>query len=125
MILVITKGDEADCMYIIYQGEVGIFGDVECTFMFATCKPNQVIGEKALENDNKRGASIKALKDCKMLRLKKLHYKSIVLVSQNSLLILTFMWHQLTFNIGLDIDAEICCFGILKDCQSTEDMVLD
>ena len=59
---------------------MGIFGDVECTFMFATCKPNQVIGEKALENDNKRGASIKALKDCKMLRLKKLHFKSIVLV---------------------------------------------
>jgi len=24
------KGDEADCMYIIYAGEVGIFGDVDC-----------------------------------------------------------------------------------------------
>jgi CRP-like cAMP-binding protein len=67
-------------MYIIYQGEVGIFAEVECINMFATCKPNQVFGEKALENDNKRGASIKALKDSKMLRLKKFHFKSIVLV---------------------------------------------
>lgn len=75
------KGDEADCMYIIYQGEVGIFADVECTIQFASCKPNQVFGEKALENNNKRGASIKCITECKLLRLKKLFFKSIVLVS--------------------------------------------
>ena len=72
------KGDEATCMYIVIQGKVGIFADMECTIQFAECIPNQVFGEKALENDNKRGASIKALVDCKLLRLKKLFYKSIV-----------------------------------------------
>jgi len=75
------KGDEADCMYIIYQGEVGIFADYECTIQFASVKPNQVFGEKALENNNTRGASVKAIKDSKVLRLKKLFFKSIVLVS--------------------------------------------
>lgn len=34
------KGDDADAMYIIYQGEVGIFAEAECITMFATCKPN-------------------------------------------------------------------------------------
>lgn len=29
--IVITKGDEATCMYIIYAGKVGIFADLECT----------------------------------------------------------------------------------------------
>eukprot|EP00347_Sterkiella_histriomuscorum_P006891 403351043 len=77
--VLMRKGDEADCMYIIYQGEVGIFADVECTIQFASCKPNQVFGEKALENNNKRGASIKCLTECKLLRLKKLFFKSIVL----------------------------------------------
>jgi len=67
-------------MYIIYAGKVGIFSDVECTNQFAECTPNQVFGEKALENDNRRGASVKALVDCKLLRLKKLFYKSIVQV---------------------------------------------
>eukprot|EP00347_Sterkiella_histriomuscorum_P012747 403367377 len=77
--VIMTKGDEATCMYIIYLGKVGIFADVDCTIQFAECIPNQVFGEKALENDNKRGASIKALTDCKLLRLKKLYFKSIVL----------------------------------------------
>jgi CRP-like cAMP-binding protein len=68
-------------MYIIYSGKVGIFSDHDCTQQFAECVPNQVFGEKALENDNKRGASVKAMTDCKLLRLKKLFYKSIVQVS--------------------------------------------
>ena len=29
--IIIQKGDEANCMYILYTGEVGIFGDLECT----------------------------------------------------------------------------------------------
>ena len=28
--LVILKGDEATCMYLLYQGEVGVFSDLEC-----------------------------------------------------------------------------------------------
>ena len=39
---------------------------------------NDVFGEKALENNNKRGAYVKATSDCKVLLLKKLHYQSIV-----------------------------------------------
>lgn len=94
--LVMRKGDEADCMYIIYHGEVGIFADYDCTIQFATVKPNQVFGEKALENNNNRGASVKALRDSKMLRLKKLFFKSIVLVSQWSIR-----------NLGCNFDAKV------------------
>ena len=42
------KGDEADCMYILYQGEVSIYGDYECTIFYTTLKPNSAFGEKAL-----------------------------------------------------------------------------
>lgn len=28
---IIYKGDEANCMYIIYFGSAGVFSDVECT----------------------------------------------------------------------------------------------
>jgi len=28
--IVMKKGDEADAMYIIYHGEVGIFFDIDC-----------------------------------------------------------------------------------------------
>ena len=73
--------------------------------MFASCKPNQVFGEKALENDNKRGASVKALKECKMLRLKKLHYRSIVLVTHPS---------PHSISLGSGFNAKICSFGIFE-----------
>ncbi len=75
---IIRKGDEATCMYIIYYGSAGVFSDVECTKQLFTCVPNGIFGEKALENDNKRGASIKALTECKLIRIKKQSYKSII-----------------------------------------------
>ncbi len=67
--IVMNKGDEADCMYILYSGKVGIFVDNECTIKVAEVVPNQVFGEKALESNNKRGASVKALMECKLLCL--------------------------------------------------------
>lgn len=84
--IIINKGDEANCMYIIYFGSAGVFSDVECTKQLFTCVPNGIFGEKALENDNKRGASIKALTFCKLIRIKKQSYKSIIQVSTHFLL---------------------------------------
>ena len=61
-------------MYIIYQGEVGIFGDLECTQQWAILKANEVVGEKALENNNNRGATVKAMTFTTLLRLKKIYF---------------------------------------------------
>ena len=51
------KGDEGDCMYILFQGEVGIYINANESCV-ATLKDNKVFGERALENDDKRGATI-------------------------------------------------------------------
>lgn len=75
------KGDEGDSMYILYHGSVKIFGDPECTQYITTLTPNKVFGETALQNDEKRSASITAYTNCKLLALSKSHYNTIVRVS--------------------------------------------
>lgn len=50
------KGDEGDSMYILYSGEVGVY--VTETVCVAHLKDNKVFGERALETDEKRGATI-------------------------------------------------------------------
>lgn len=51
------KGDEGDCMYILFEGEVGVYlgEDDNCV---AVLKDNKVFGERALETDDLRGATI-------------------------------------------------------------------
>lgn len=53
------KGDEGDCMYILFSGEVGIYigegSDIKCV---ATLKDSKVFGERALDTNDKRGATI-------------------------------------------------------------------
>lgn len=108
------KGDEATCMYILYSGKVGIFVDNECTIKVAEVVPNQVFGEKALENNNKRGASVKALMECKLLCLKKVFYQSIVQVRASNLTCL-----------GRDNDAEIPSVRLPKDYRGLQELVFD
>ena len=69
-------------MYILYQGAVGIYADEECTHFLAKSTPNKVFGETALQNDEKRTASVKAMTKTKLLKLQKYYYKTIVLVSK-------------------------------------------
>ena len=68
-------------MFIIYSGEVGVYLDNECQRCIATLNENKVFGETALDRDDKRGASIVALTNTKVLVLHKLYYKNIIMVS--------------------------------------------
>lgn len=52
------KGDEGDCMYVIIRGAVGIYIDAELKNCIVTLSENKVFGERALETDDKRGATI-------------------------------------------------------------------
>lgn len=76
------KDDIADCMYILYEGKVNIYGDKECTIFIAEQKPNKVFGEQALlqEGAGKRSASIVATEKVKLLRLAKTHVQDHVVV---------------------------------------------
>lgn len=52
--LVMSVGDEGDCMYILVQGEVGVYIDEECQNCIAVLRENKVFGERALETDDRR-----------------------------------------------------------------------
>ena len=68
-------------MYILYSGVVSLYADPECQQFITNLTPNKVIGETALQNDERRTASITANTKTKLLKLQKHYYKSIVLVS--------------------------------------------
>ena len=72
------QGEEGDCMYILFSGEVGVYvNDNKCV---AVLKDNKVFGEIALETDEKRGATIIAHSHSLCLILFKRDYKEIIYV---------------------------------------------
>ena len=80
--LVMRKGDEGDCMYILFQGEVGIYvnGSEEEDKCVAILKDNKIFGERALETDETRGATVIAHHTSICLILNKKDYKDIIYV---------------------------------------------
>ena len=85
--MVINKGEDAFEMFIIYSGEVGVYTDSEREKCVAVIGKNRVFGETALERNDKRGASIVAHSEVKVLVLNKIYYRSIVLVSKSFIII--------------------------------------
>ena len=82
LILVIKKGDEGDCMYIIFSGEIGIYTGVndfedKCA---AILKDNKVFGERAMETDENRVATVIAHAKTICLMLLKKDLKEIIYV---------------------------------------------
>lgn len=66
-------------MYLLFQGEVGIYVADE-NHCVATLKDSKVFGERALETDDKRGATIIAHTNALCLILLKKDYKEIIYV---------------------------------------------
>lgn len=83
------KGDEGDCMYIIYQGEVNIYVGESSKVTVTLCE-SQVFGERAMVTDELRMATV-VVKSPKIvaLSLLKKDYKDILYVSEH-LIMLTF-----------------------------------
>ncbi|OMJ95822.1 hypothetical protein SteCoe_719 [Stentor coeruleus] len=73
---VISKGEEGDCMFLIYQGEVGIY--VNGAKIGIRCE-GDVIGEAAMDTDKPRNADAIAETSLVLLKLKKIDYQSIVM----------------------------------------------
>ena len=74
ILIVMVKDDIADCMYVLYFGEVAIYSDKECTpkGFITVQQPNKVFGEQALMKQDvagTRNASIMARTKVKLLRL--------------------------------------------------------
>jgi len=55
-----SKGDDANCMFIVIKGEVGIYLDEGLKVRLASIKDNHIFGERALLRQIKRTAWAKA-----------------------------------------------------------------
>jgi CRP-like cAMP-binding protein len=84
--IVMSKGEEGDCMYILFSGEVGVYlTENKC---LAQLKENKVFGERALDTKEKRGATIIAHKSTVCLILMKNDYLDIIYVCTSFVLLL-------------------------------------
>eukprot|EP00808_Paulinella_micropora_P020544 g36056.t1 len=76
---VIKEGENGDCMFIIYEGEVGIYKTVEGEQRELTkCKKGDYFGERALLKDEPRAASVKALGPLTLLKLDRNAFKLLL-----------------------------------------------
>ena len=73
--LVMKKGEDGDCMFIIYKGIVGIYVN---NLRVGQRIAGDVIGETAMDTEKPRIADVIAEESLVLLRLKKIDYKSIL-----------------------------------------------
>ena len=74
--IVISEGDEPHCMYMIYDGKVGIYIKGQRIHHISS---GEHLGEHALENDEPRSATAIAETNASLLKLKKTDYEDIIL----------------------------------------------
>jgi hypothetical protein len=63
---IVRKGDVGDCMFIIYQGEVGVY---DGSRLLATLKEGDAVGEFSLLDSEPRSATVTALTDLILYRI--------------------------------------------------------
>ena len=85
---IITNGEEAYEMFIVYQGEVGVYVDNECSKCVAVLNENKIFGESALDKNMKRSATVIAHTSVKVLALHKVYYWNILSVTYMFIFIL-------------------------------------
>lgn len=79
---IVTQGDHGDAFYIILLGSCAVLIN---NLHVGTISQGMSFGEKALENDAPRAATIKALETCKLMVLRSSEYKSLVATAQAKL----------------------------------------
>jgi NTE family protein len=64
-------GDPADCLYILLAGALGVYisGSQGEPRLIAFIRPGETVGEMALLSGTPRSATVRALRDCELLRL--------------------------------------------------------
>ena len=64
-------GDPADCLYILLSGALGVYvsGSQGEPRLIAFIRPGETVGEMALLSGTPRSATVRALRDCDLLRL--------------------------------------------------------
>ncbi len=69
-------------MYIIYQGEVGVYVDEDCSDCVQVLGENKIFGESPESVSSKLEANFIAHTNTKVLVLHQIYYKNIIKVSK-------------------------------------------
>ena len=76
-----NQGDEADAFYVILEGSVGVYldkNDGNPPMHIAAIAEGGSFGERALDTDSNRTATIKAVGVCELAKVTKSDYKRVV-----------------------------------------------
>lgn len=81
--VIFKAGDSGDAIYLIIKGEVEVLvpsadKDDDCWDALVVLGPGELFGEMALIEDMKRSATLRAVSDCKMWKIKKLSFDEFV-----------------------------------------------
>ena len=80
--IIINQGDAGDAFYIIGEGAVSVYlcpaADVDANEPVSTVEGGQAFGELALLYDAPRAATIKAVSDCLLFKLGRMHFRNLV-----------------------------------------------
>lgn len=76
--LLFREGDSGDALYVLTTGRLGIAVDAERERIVAQIDPGETVGEMALISGAPRSATVIALRDCELLRLKKDAFESLI-----------------------------------------------
>ena len=72
---VIKQGEPGDAFYIILDGNVDVLVD---NVIVARLRSGNIFGEKALDNDAPRAATVKTASNCKLMMLTASEYKNLI-----------------------------------------------
>ena len=72
--IIMFKGDIGDCMFVVLFGEVGVYFDDDALICTLKLNENKTFGDRALQHDDVRTATVIALKDTICLSLNKLDF---------------------------------------------------
>ena len=72
--VIVFKGEVGDCMFVVLLGEVGVYFDDDARICTLKLNENKQFGARALQHDDVRTATVKALKDTICLSLNKLDF---------------------------------------------------
>lgn len=73
--VIITEGQQGNCMYVVMQGEVRISLKNK---LLATAGPGEIVGEMALINSDLRSATATAKTDCVLAAIDQASFDSLL-----------------------------------------------
>ncbi len=77
--IIFQEGEAGDAMYIIWSGRVAVVkGDFAAPIVLGYRGPGEAIGEMALLEDRPRSASVVALEDMRLLRIKRKDFEQLL-----------------------------------------------